>query len=64
VLDKLPKRLQPRAKRHLHEIFQAETKSVAEEQVQAFIKEYSDRYPKAVTRALSWPKRIDMSRST
>ncbi len=48
VLDKLPKRLQPRAKKHLHEIFQAETKSVAEEQVQAFIKEYSDRYPKAV----------------
>ena len=48
VLDKLPKRLQPRAKKHLHEIFQAETKSVAEEQVQSFVKEYSDRYPKAV----------------
>ncbi len=49
VLDKLPKRLQPRAKKHLHEIFQAETKAIAEEQVQAFVKEYSDRYPKAVT---------------
>ena len=48
VLDKLPKRLQPRAKKHLHEIFQAETKEIAEEQVRAFVKEYSDRYPKAV----------------
>ena len=48
VLDKLPKRLQPRAKKHLHEIFQAETKEAAEEQVQSFVKEYSDRYPKAV----------------
>jgi len=48
VLDKLPKRLQPRAKKHLHEIFQAETKSMAEEQVDAFKREYADRYPKAV----------------
>jgi putative transposase len=48
VLDKLPRRLQPRAKKHLHEIFQAETKEAAEEQVQSFVKEYRDRYPKAV----------------
>lgn len=48
VLDKLPKRLQPRAKKHLHEIFQAETKEAAEEQVQSFVREYQDRYPKAV----------------
>jgi transposase-like protein len=48
VLDKLPKRLQPRAKKHLHEIFQAETKEVAEEQVRAFAREYRDRYPKAI----------------
>ncbi|MCP5065989.1 MAG: IS256 family transposase, partial [bacterium] len=48
VLDKLPKRLQPRAKKHIHEIFQAETKEAAEEQVQSFVKEYRDRYPKAV----------------
>lgn len=48
VLDKLPKRLQPRAKKHLHEIFQAETKEIAEEQVRAFVNEYRDRYPKAV----------------
>jgi transposase-like protein len=52
VLDKLPKRLQPRAKKHLHEIFQAETKEIAEEQVRAFVKEYSDRYPKAVASLL------------
>lgn len=39
VLDKLPKRLQPRAKKHLHEIFQAETKAIAEEQVRSFAKE-------------------------
>ncbi len=48
VLDKLPKRLQPRAKKHLHEIFRAETKAIAEEQVRAFVTEYRDRYPKAV----------------
>ena len=52
VLDKLPRRLQPRAKRHLHEIFQAETKEVAQGQVRAFVKEYSDRYPKAVASLL------------
>ena len=52
VLDKLPKRLQPRAKKQLHEIFQAETKEVAEEQVRAFANEYSDRYPKAVASLL------------
>jgi transposase-like protein len=39
---------QPRAKKHLHEIFQAETKEAAEEQVQSFVKEYRDRYAKAV----------------
>jgi transposase-like protein len=48
VLDKLSKRLQPRAKKHLHEIFQAESKAIAEEQVEVFHREYGDRYPKAV----------------
>jgi len=52
VLDKMPKRLQPRAKKHLHEIFQAETKEVAEEQVEVFKREYGDRYPKAVASLL------------
>lgn len=48
VLDKLPKRLQPRAKSQLHEIFNSETKEIAEEQVRRFEKEYEDKYPKAV----------------
>jgi transposase-like protein len=48
VLDKLPKRLQPRAKKLLHEIFQAESKTMAEEQVEIFKREYGERYPKAV----------------
>jgi transposase-like protein len=52
VLDKLPRRLQPRVKKHLHEIFQAETKEVAQEQVEAFQREYGDRYPKAVASLL------------
>ena len=52
VLDKLPKRLQPRAKKHLHEIFQAETKAMAQEQVEAFTREYRERYPKAVASLL------------
>jgi hypothetical protein len=46
VLDKLPKRIEPRAQKHLHEIFQAETPQAAEEEVQSFVKEYSDRYTK------------------
>jgi transposase-like protein len=52
VLDKLPKRLQPRAKRQLHEIFQAETKAIAEQQVEKFVQEYEDKYPKAVASLL------------
>ena len=52
VLDKFPKRLQPRAKSQIHEIFKAETKEIAEEQVDRFVKEYEDRYPKAVASLL------------
>ncbi len=52
VLDKLPKRLQPRAKSQLHEIFKAETKEIAEEQLAKFVKEYEDKYPKAVASLL------------
>lgn len=48
VLDKLPKRLQPKAKSLLHEIFNAETKEIAEEQVSRFGTTYEDKYPKAV----------------
>jgi transposase-like protein len=48
VLDKLPGRLQPRAKKQLHDIYQAETRESAEEELHAFVREYDDRYPKAV----------------
>ena len=49
VLDKLPKRLQPKAKAALHEIMNAPTKADAEKAITAFKAEYEDKYPKAVT---------------
>lgn len=52
VLDKLPKRLQGKAKSQLHEIFHAETKEIAEEQVDQFEADYKDKYPKAVASLL------------
>lgn len=48
VLDKLPKRLQPKAKELLHEIMRAETKAAAEKDRDQFEKLYSEKYPKAV----------------
>jgi transposase-like protein len=48
ILDKLPKRLQPRAKSHLHEIMRAPTKQAALAEVVRFQQEYGDKYPKAV----------------
>jgi putative transposase len=48
VLDKLPKGLQPRAKRALHEIMEAETKEQAEVLMDRFAEEYQPKYPKAV----------------
>jgi putative transposase len=48
VLDKLPKGLQPRAKRALHEIMAAETKEQAEVLMDRFAEEYQPKYPKAV----------------
>lgn len=47
VLDKLPKRLQPRAKRLLHEIMHAPSRKDAREAIQRFVEEYAARYPKA-----------------
>ena len=47
ILDKLPKRLQPKAKRALHEIMAAETQDHAEERVDRFVAEYAPKYPKA-----------------
>jgi transposase-like protein len=48
ILDKLPKSLQPRAKRALHEIVYAETRAAAEREIARFAREYGAKYPKAV----------------
>ena len=48
VLDKLPKRLRPKAKAALHEIMYAETREAAETAMAAFATKYEAKYPKAV----------------
>jgi transposase-like protein len=48
VLDKLPKRLQPRAKSHLHEIMRAPDRPTALAELVYFQEEYEAKYPKAV----------------
>jgi putative transposase len=48
VLDKLPKRLQPRAKEMLHEIMRAPKRNDALEEIDHFSQEFDLRYPKAV----------------
>src|SRR5262245_31498998 len=48
ILDKLPKRLQPRVKVALHEVMYAEARDQAREAAQRFA-EYGSKYPKAVT---------------
>jgi putative transposase len=48
VLDKLPKRLQPKAKQALHAIMEAPTRVEAEAGIEAFTAEYDAKYPKAV----------------
>lgn len=49
VLDKLPKRLQGRAKQALHEIMDAANQADAARAADAFEAEYGAKYPKAVT---------------
>ncbi len=48
VLDKLPKRLQPKAKGLLHEAMHAPTKATCRESMDAFEEELGAKYPKAV----------------
>ena len=48
ILDKLPKRLQPRVKAALHEVMYAETREQAREAITRFATEYGPKYPKAV----------------
>ena len=47
VLNYLPKSSQPKAKRQLHDIWQAETKEDAERTFDLFLKTYEDKYPRA-----------------
>ena len=49
VLDKLPKRLQPRAKEAIHQIWMADTRQNAEAAFDLFLKTYEAKYPKAAT---------------
>jgi putative transposase len=48
VLDKLPKRLQTKAKEQLHEVMYAPDRASALEEIAVFEQEYGARYPKAV----------------
>lgn len=48
VLDKLPKRLQGKAKRMLRDIMYAETREQADENIDAFVAEFSPKHTKAV----------------
>src|SRR5215470_18099896 len=48
ILDKLPRRLQPRVKAALHEIMYAETRAHPREAITAFAADYGAKYPKAV----------------
>lgn len=47
VLNKLPKSVQPAAKRALHEIWQAETKQAAQKAFDLFLSKFEAKYPKA-----------------
>ncbi len=48
VLDKLPTRLQPQAKRALHEMMYAESRATCETAIHRFTQDYAAKYPKAV----------------
>lgn len=48
VLDKLPRRLQPKAKAALHEIMKTDSREAALEEIESFREEYGAKYPKAV----------------
>jgi len=48
VLDKLPQRLQPKAKRALHEMMYADTRAACEAEMAKFAEEFNAKYPKAV----------------
>jgi len=47
VLDKLPRGAQPKAKRMLHDIYEAEGRAKAEQAFDLFVRTYEAKYPKA-----------------
>jgi putative transposase len=47
VLDKLPKKIQPKAKDMLHQIWQAETRAAANQAFDLFLATFEAKYPKA-----------------
>ena len=49
ILNKLPKKLQPKAKDNLHQIWMAETSEDARKAFDLFIKSYEAKYPKAAS---------------
>lgn len=58
VLDKLPKRLQPKAKTLLREIMNAESRSAAEQGIEQFQEDYGAKYPKAVASLTRDPEKL------
>ena len=58
VLDKLPKRLQPRAKRALHEMMYAESRAECEAAKLRFEVEFQAKYPKAVESLIAHWERL------
>jgi len=47
VLDKMPKRLRPRAKEAIHDIWMADTREAANQAFDLFLQTYGAKYPKA-----------------
>lgn len=58
VLDKLPKRLQARAKEALHAMMYAESQRSCDALLAAFIDEYDAKYPKAVASLVEHRERL------
>ena len=52
ILAVLPKRLHRTAKAAIHEIYQAETRSDANDAVDEFVRQFGDKYPKAVAKLI------------
>lgn len=53
VLDKLPSRLQPQAKRALHEMMYAKSRAACNAAMHRFAQDYEAKYPKAVNSLLA-----------